>query len=59
MSNTREEASTSWNLANAPSSFAWVSNKKKTHRISVHVTEGKTYSMFLIHLHFSHQNIDF
>lgn len=29
------------------------------HRISVHVIERKTYSMFLINLHFSHQNIDF
>lgn len=30
----------------------------KTYRISLRVIEGKTHSMFLIHLHFSHQNID-
>lgn len=28
------------------------------HRIFPHVIQGKTHSMFLIHLHFSHQNID-
>lgn len=47
----------SWNLANAPATLHEF--LIKTHRISVHVIEGKSYSMLLTHLHFSHQNIDF